>query len=132
MPNFVKPSMLLVDDDAAARDVLCSVFEGREFDVLTAASAAEAQAVLSVFAFDLVVTDLHMESEYAGYDVVRCAKSAQEQPVSVILSSSPIPATEWQAAGADAAFLKSAGLRKMVESIERRLRQHLPEEARIA
>ncbi len=124
--------MLLVDDDAAARDVLGSVFQGREFDVLTAASAAEAQAVLSIFSFDVVVTDLHLESEHAGYDVVRCASAAESRPVSVILSSSPIPASEWRAAGADAAFLKSCGLRHMVESIEQHLHRHMPEEAQIA
>lgn len=130
MRNSVKPSMLLVDDDAAARDVLGTVFERREFDVLTAASAAEAQAVLSIFAFDLVVTGLHMENDRSGYDVVRCANACSERPLSVILSSSPIPDGEWQAAGADAAFVTSSGLRKTVESIERRLATR--NEARIA
>ena len=114
-------SALLVDDDPAVRGVLCSVFQTRKFEVVTAASAAEALALLAERSFDLVVTDMRMETDLAGYDVVRVAKSAAEQPLLIILSAYPIPPDEWRAAGADAAFMKGGGAMRMLDEIDRML-----------
>jgi DNA-binding response OmpR family regulator len=115
---------LLVDDDSAILSTLKSVFEMRGFEVSTASSAAEAAATLAGFSFDLVVTDMRMETDTAGFDVVRHAKSKANHPVVVILSAFPIPYTEWRNAGVDAMFMKGGGIFRILDDIERLLQTH--------
>jgi CheY-like chemotaxis protein len=71
-----------------------------------AASAAEAVAVLGQEEFELVVTDMRMETPIAGYDVVRSALAQSYNPVVVILTAYPLQAAEWKREGAHAMFMK--------------------------
>jgi DNA-binding response OmpR family regulator len=112
---------LLVDDNSTILTTLKSVFETRDFEVSTATSAAEAIKVLDQFSYDLVVTDMRMETDLAGFEVVRFAKSTANRPVVVILSAFPIPAPEWREAGADAMFMKGGGIFRVLDDIERLL-----------
>jgi CheY-like chemotaxis protein len=116
---------LLVDDDAAVLQTLKSVFETRAFEVSTAVSASEAAREIASHPFDLVVTDMRMETETAGFDVVNQAKAAENNPVIVVLSAYPIPAAEWREAGADAAFMKGGGVFRILDDIERMLHAHV-------
>ena len=116
---------LLVDDDSTVLTTLKSVFETRDFLVSTAISAGEAVTTLGQQSFDLVVTDMRMENETAGFEVVRCAKSKGPRPVVIILSAYPIPASEWRKAGADAMFMKGGGIFRILDDIEGLLRKHL-------
>jgi CheY-like chemotaxis protein len=97
----------------------------RKFEVTTAVSAADALAALATHAFDLVVTDMRMETDFAGYEVVRGASGAAQHPVVIILSAYPIPPNEWRAAGADAAFMKGGGVMRMLDDIERTLQSRM-------
>ena len=116
---------LLVDDDSTVLKTLKSIFETRDFLVSTAISAAEAATALGEQSFDLVVTDMRMETETAGFEVVRCAKSKGHKPVVIILSAYPIPASDWRNAGADAMFMKGGGIFRVLDDIEGLLRKHL-------
>lgn len=113
---------LLVDDDPVVLKTLKSVFQTRNFTVSTAPSAKDAIAAMSGVAFDLVVTDMRMETDTAGFDVVRSAKAKGNNPVIVILSAYPIPATEWRDAGADAMFLKGGGIFKILDDLDQLVR----------
>jgi len=115
---------LLVEDDAAVLKTLKSIFETRDFNVATAVSAAEAATMLAQRSFDLVVTDMRMETDTSGFDVVRNAKSTDNRPVVVILSAFPIPITEWRRAGADAMFIKGGGIFRILDDIERLLHKN--------
>jgi CheY-like chemotaxis protein len=117
-------SALLVDDDDAVLKTLKAVFETRSFDVSTAVSAGDAVTTLARLSFDLVVTDMRMETDTSGFEVVRHAKSKTERPVVVILSAYPIPATDWRDAGADAMFIKGGGIFRILDDIERLLQTH--------
>jgi DNA-binding response OmpR family regulator len=117
---------LLVDDDNMVLKTLQGVFKTRNFEVSTAVSASEAQKLLAQSCFDLVVTDMRMESETSGFEVVREAKLATNHPVVVILSAYPIPATEWREAGADAMFMKGGGIFRILDDIEKLLHAHVP------
>lgn len=116
---------LLVDDDSMVLKTLKSVFMTRHFEVSTAVSASEALKLLQQLSFDLVVTDMRMENETSGFEVVREAKSAANRPVVVILSAYPIPATEWRKAGADAMFMKGGGIFRILDDIEKLLHAHI-------
>ncbi len=113
---------LLVDDDSAILQTLKSVFETRDFNVSTAVSAGDAAKSLAQLSFDLVVTDMRMEHETAGFEVVRHAKSAGHRPVVIILSAYPIPVSEWRGAGADGMFMKGGGIFRILDDIERLLK----------
>lgn len=117
--------VLIVDDDAMILRTLADVFRVRQFEVSTAASGEEAIAILAERNFDLVLTDMRMETPLAGYDVVRAAKAHSCKPLVVVLSAYPIPAPEWKRTGADAMFMKGSGVVRMldeiVEMVSRRL-----------
>lgn len=115
---------LLVDDDDAVLTTLKSVFETRDFDISTAVSAGDAITALTRDSFDLVVTDMRMETDTSGFEVVRHAKSTHNRPVVVILSAYPIPVTEWRMSGADAMFIKGGGIFRILDDIERLLHTH--------
>lgn len=110
--------LLIVDDDSAVLRSLKSVFETRSFQVSTASSAAEALRVLGEGCFDLVVTDMRMEKQTSGYDVIRAARQQAPRPMVVVLSAFPIPSSEWRAGGADAMFMKGGGVFRMLDDIE--------------
>ncbi len=110
--------VLLVDDDVALLQALQGIFQARHFDVCTATSAQNAVKILAERTFDLVVTDMRMETTLSGYEVIRAAKAQARNPVTVILSAFPIPATDWKQAGADALFLKGgAGTSRLLDDV---------------
>lgn len=116
---------LVVDDDAAVLQTLKLLFKSRNFDVTTANSASAAIAALGAVQFDVVVTDMRMETNMAGFDVVRSAKALPCPPAVVILSAYPIPIQEWRGAGADAMVVKGGGSFAMIDDIERMLKAYM-------
>lgn len=115
---------LLVDDEKAIRDMLAMVLETDGFEVVTANSAARGMAMLAGHRrFDIVITDLRMESPLAGFEVVRAADQAVPRPAIVILTAFPVPAHEWKKAGADALFLKGVDTLGLPEQLKALLQQ---------
>src|SRR5689334_14796001 len=113
--------VLLVDDEEAIRRLMSSILEMADFEVTTAASAREGIQKLGTESFDLVLTDLRMETPLAGYEVVKAARSLSERPVSVIVTAFPVPASEWRSVGADALFTKGLGTIQMAEQLKKLL-----------
>lgn len=82
-----KPTMLIVDDEPNVCLTMKLIFEQEGFIVSTASSAQEGIKVLNAGnRYDLVVTDLHMEREDAGFDLVRAAKKINPPPVVVVVT----------------------------------------------
>lgn len=82
-----KLEMLVVDDEPNVCLTLKMIFEQEGFSVATAASAAEAIGVLEKGnRFDMVVTDLHMEREDAGFELVRVAKRLDRAPIVIVVT----------------------------------------------
>ncbi len=109
--------VLIVDDDAMILRTLAEILRQHQLEVSTAGSGREAIALLGERSFDLLVTDIRMESPLAGYDVIRAAKANSCKPFVVILSAYPIPTPEWKRTGADAMFIKGSGVVRMLEDI---------------
>ena len=80
--------VLLVDDDPAARLTLKTVLEAGGYAVDSAASAAEAFGKMEDHEYELILTDMQMESPEAGLQVLRFAKAMQYQPATALLTSS--------------------------------------------
>lgn len=66
-----RPAVLLVDDDADARDLLRDVLLASGFRVTTARSGEAALAALELQAFDVVVTDLWLPGDVDGWELRR-------------------------------------------------------------
>src|SRR5690242_12221379 len=86
-PSARKLIMLIVDDEPNVCYTLKLIFEQEGFAVTTAPSASEAVRLLQAAQrFDLIITDLHMEREDAGFDLVRVAKKLEPAPIVVVVT----------------------------------------------
>ncbi len=100
------PRILVVDDEPSILLSLSAILEMNGYEVVSAASAKDAIAKLQSDVFDMVLTDMRMETETAGYDVVHAAKKADYQPVVAILTAYPSRCSDWGQQGADALLEK--------------------------
>lgn len=114
----MKRRILLVDDELTVLLTLKTVLEINGFEVETAASAKEAKAKLRHSEFQMVITDMRMESDTSGIEVVRAAKKAPYQPAISMLTAYPVADTEWQAEGADEMLVKPMNTRELLHQIE--------------
>ncbi len=79
--------VLLVDDDPASRLTLQTVLQAGGYAVDSAASAAEAIRKLDEREYELVLSDLRMESPQAGLRVLAHAKLVDYQPAAAIITT---------------------------------------------
>src|ERR1700756_1354554 len=79
--------VLLVDDDPASRLTLKTVLEAGGYAVDSAASAAEAVGKLDEGEYELVLSDLQMESPEAGLKVIAHARLMDYKPATAILTT---------------------------------------------
>lgn len=77
--------VLLVDDDPTARLTLKTVLEAGGYNVDSAASAAEAVGKLDAGEYELVLSDLQMESPQAGLKVLAHAKMMDYKPATALI-----------------------------------------------
>jgi CheY-like chemotaxis protein len=113
--------ILVVDDERSITMMLRMILEGEGMKVVTANSAAEAQTILAKAEFDLVMTDMRMESPTSGMEVAGFAKSAPSKPSVMILSAYPLHAADW-AGFADAYLQKGGSVDDMLQVIANLLR----------
>lgn len=77
--------LLIVDDEPSVAMTLKMIFEREGYTVVTAASCAEALNTLDGEQdFDAVITDLNMEKEDIGLEVVKAAQLKVPKPVVVV------------------------------------------------
>jgi CheY-like chemotaxis protein len=85
--EFDLARVLLVDDDLASRLTLKAVLEAGGYFVDSAASAAEAVGKLDERQYELVLSDLQMESPEAGLKVLAHARLMEYKPATAILTT---------------------------------------------
>jgi CheY-like chemotaxis protein len=79
--------VLLVDSDPASRLTLQTVLRAGGYHVDAAASAAEAVGKLDEAEYELVLTDLHMESPESGLKVLAHARLMEYKPATALLTT---------------------------------------------
>src|ERR1700683_3469788 len=79
--------VLLVDDDPTARLTLKTVLEAGGYNVDAAASAAEAVGKLDEGEYELVLSDLQMESPEAGLKVIAHARMMNYKPATALITT---------------------------------------------
>jgi len=120
----MKRRILLVDDEVAVLLTLKAVLEISGFDVDTAASAREGKSKLRTHEYHMVITDMRMESDAAGAEVVAAARSASYHPAVALLTAYPLADEDWQTMGADKMLVKPMHTRVLLQQIERLLASH--------
>lgn len=85
--EFDLAKVLLVDDDPASRLTLKTVLEAGGYHVEAAASAAEAVGKLEEGEYDLVLSDLQMESPEAGLKVIAHARIMNYKPATALITT---------------------------------------------
>ena len=120
----MKPRMLLEDHELASQLTLKALLELKGFEVETAASAREAKSKLRAHSYHMVITDMRMENERAGLEVVRAARAAEYSPAIAMLTAFPLPGEEWQNEGADQMLVKQMNTRDLLLQIEALLVTH--------
>jgi DNA-binding response OmpR family regulator len=121
----MKRRILLVDDEIAVLLTLKAVLEISGFDVDTATSGLEGRHKLRAKPYDMVITDMRMEHEQAGRDVVGYARGLPNPPAIALLTAFPVADEDWQEMGADKMLVKPMQTRTLLEQIEALLEKHL-------
>lgn len=97
--DFDLARVLVVDDDPAARLTLQTVLEAGGYHVEAAGSAAEAVDKLEEQEYELVLSDVQLESPEAGLKVLAHARRMDYKPATAILTTSQDHPTEKPSAG---------------------------------
>jgi CheY-like chemotaxis protein len=85
--EFELARVLLVDDDPTSRLTLQTVLQAGGYHVDAAASAAEAVGKLDEQEYELVLSDLQMESPEAGLKVLAHARMMDYKPATAIVTT---------------------------------------------
>jgi DNA-binding response OmpR family regulator len=131
----MKRRILLVDDDLPVLLTLKAVLELHGFEVETATSAADAVAHLESATYHMVISDLRMETEDAGVEVLRAARRQSYDPATALLTAYPpeyISKKYWSPGnGAEAPhsmLIKPLGTNDLLRQIEALLIRHADEQ----
>lgn len=79
--------VLLADGDPASRLTLQTVLEASGYCVDSAASAAEAVAMMDKREYELVLSDVSMESPESGFRVIEHARLMPYRPAAALITS---------------------------------------------
>jgi DNA-binding response OmpR family regulator len=125
-----KRRVLLVDDEVTILLTMKAVLEMNGFDVETAASAREARSKIRLNEYQMVMTDMRMESDAAGREVIQAARTAPYHPAVALLTA--FPEDDWSEMGADQMLVKPMQTAILVEQIEALMVNHAAKLSRLA
>lgn len=120
----MKRRILLVDDELAILLTLKAILEINGFDVETAASAKEAIGKLKANEYHMIISDMRMETDTAGYDVVRTARKMKYDPAIALLTAYPLLGSDWKTEGANSMLVKPMNTTDLLRQIEVLLISH--------
>ncbi len=127
---MAKRRVLLVDDEVTILLTMKAVLEMNGFDVETATSAREARSKIRLNEYQMVMTDMRMESDAAGREVIQAARTAAYHPAVALLTA--FPEDDWSEMGADQMLVKPMQTAILVEQIEELLVTHAAKLARLS
>ena len=114
----MKRRILLVDDELAVLLTLKAILEINGFEVETAVSAKEAISKIKTNRYNMVITDMKMEHERSGFDVIQAAKKEDYDPAIAILTAYPSLGGDWKEDGAQSMLVKPMNTEDLLRQIE--------------
>ena len=128
MERVTAANILIVDDDAAVRQLLADCLQPEGFVVLQAGSGAEMRTALSAGPIDLITLDLNLAGE-DGLKLARDVRAQQNIPIVMITGKSdPIDRVVGLELGADDYISKPFHMREVLARIRAVLRRYQPAE----
>jgi CheY-like chemotaxis protein len=142
----MKRRILLVDDDLAVLLTLKAVLELHGFEVETAGSSAEAFARMESAVYHMVISDLSMETEEAGLEVIRTARRQAYAPATALLTAYPPSGKhcrgehwdgkhrdgeDWTGENSDSLLIKPLGTGDLLRQVEALLIRHADKQLRL-
>ena len=115
--DIMTARILLVDDEHSILMTLTAILQKNGFQVISASSAREAKEKLARDRFDLVISDLKMETDGAGFEVVKAALEQSYKPATLLLTAYPVPQQEWSGHGADGLLEKPTEMASLLQTI---------------
>jgi DNA-binding response OmpR family regulator len=120
----MKRRVLLVDDEMSILLVLKAVLEIAGFDVDTATSAFEGKRRIKQNEYEMIITDMRMENDASGAEVIALARTATYNPAVALLTAFPVTEEDWQNMGADTMLVKPMHTQVLLTQIEALLVTH--------
>jgi len=127
-PTPARPHLLVVDDDAAIRQTIQTLFASLDYDVTTARDGAEALDQIARHGADVVLTDIFMQST-DGFDLIATLRRDHRQMMIAAMSgghSGFNPLAFANKLGADLVISKPFRSTQLVEAIDRLIRGFQP------
>jgi CheY-like chemotaxis protein len=113
-----KKRVLVVDDDAMLRDLLCKMFASIGLKAVPAENGREAYELTQIGVFDLVVTDLQMPVMDGWTLIKKLRRHSRRLPVVVITGQSPEDVSFMTSELSDCIFLhKPFTLKQLTEAV---------------
>ncbi len=128
----MKRRILLVDDDVAVLLTFKAVLEISGFDVDTAASAREGKSRIRSHEYHMIISDMRMESDVAGREVIQAARTAPYHPAVALLTAFPEDEVGWDGVGPDKILIKATHTRVLLQHIEKLFSSHAAKLSRLA
>jgi Response regulator containing CheY-like receiver, AAA-type ATPase, and DNA-binding domains len=130
----MKRRILLVDDDLAVLLTLKAVLELQGFEVETANGSSEAFDRLNSGTYQMVISDLRMETEDSGLEVLRAARRQTYNPATALLTAYPperqgADADTWDSGYSDSLLIKPLGIKDLLRQVEALLVSHADKSA---
>ena len=127
-----KRRVLLVDDEIPVLLTMKAVLEISGFDVDTATSAREGKNRIKKSEYQMVITDMRMESDAAGREVIQAARTAPYHPAVALLTAFPTSDEDWQDMGADKMLVKPMQTAQLIQQLEKLLENHAAKLSRLS
>ena len=78
----------------------------------------------------MVISDMRMETETSGYDVIRAAREQAYDPATAILTAYPILGERWQSEGVQSLLVKPVNTPDLIRQLEALLITHQDEKVK--
>ena len=127
-----KRRVLLVDDEVPVLLTMKAVLEISGFDVDTATSAREGKLRIKKNEYEMIITDMRMESDASGREVIQAARTASYHPAVALLTAYPVADDDWQDMGADKMLVKPMQTAQLIKQLEKLLEAHAAKLSRIS
>ena len=121
----MKRRILLVDDDLAVLLTLKAVLELHGFEIQTANGSAEALDRLESNSYHMVISDLRMEKEDSGLEVLRAARRQPYNPATALLTAYPPDGgSDGNTEASGSLLIKPLGIKDLLRQVEALLVAH--------
>lgn len=122
-PTSTRPRILFVDDEEGIRLTLPTILEQSGFEMAVAANVSDAIRLISNKQFDVLISDLNIETPGDGFTIVSAMRRMQPEATTFILTGYPAFETALEAIRqqVDDYVVKPADIPQLIERITAKL-----------